>query len=123
MIESYKDIIYAVVAILLIWLFLRSIYLHISMFFARRAAVKNPTEENAWKVYQLLKAKLGITINNHPKDWAKFREMFYAINGSSDVPSELKQQIKNRLIKKGLYINNVRIIDNYKANKKPEEVK
>lgn len=40
--------------------------------------------------------------------------MFYKINQSSDVPSELKQKLKDRLVKKGLYINNMRIIDNYK---------
>ena len=115
MIESYKDIFYAIFVILVLWLIIRGIYLHISMFFARRAAVKNPSQENAWKVYKLLKAKLGITINNHPKDWAKFRDMFYAINNSAKVPSELKEKIKTRLMKKGLYINNVRIIDNYKG--------
>ncbi len=123
MIKSYKDIIYAVVATLIVWLFLRSLYLHISMFFARRAALKSPTEENAWKVYQVLKAKIGFSINNHPKDWAKFRDMFYIINRSPEVPSELKQHIKDRLIKKGLYIKNIRIIDNYNGNKQPSEIK
>ena len=42
--------------------------------------------------------------------------MFYHINKSSDVPSELKEKLKKRLVKKGLYIDNVRIIDNYKGD-------
>ena len=32
-----------------------------------------------------------------------------------DVPTEIKQKLKDRLVKKGLYINNMRIIDNYKG--------
>lgn len=101
--------------LLLIWLFVRSIWINISMYFARKRATKNPTSDNAMKVYKLLKAKLGVTINNHPKDWGKFRDMFYQINRSSDVPSELKELIKKRLMKKGLYIDNVKVIDNYKG--------
>ena len=41
--------------------------------------------------------------------------MFYIINGSSQIPTELKEKIKKRLVKKGLYINNGKIIDNYKG--------
>ena len=105
-----------VIGLLMIWLFFRFIYINISMIFARRQASKYPTEENAMEVYRLLNAKLGVSINNHPKEWAKFRDMFHHINRSSDVPSELKDRIKKRLIKKGLYIDNVRIIDNYKGD-------
>lgn len=100
---------------LLIWLFARFICINISMFFARKRVVKHPTEDNAMEVFKLLNAKLGVSINNHPKDWAKYRDMFHHINRSSEVPSELKDRIKKRLVKKGLYIDNVRIIDNYKG--------
>ena len=107
-----------VLGLLILLLIIRGIYINISMSFARRKVIKNPTKENAMKVYRLLNAKLGVSINNHPKDWAKFRDMFYHINRSSDVPSELKDRIKKRLIKKGLYIDNMKIIDNYKGDNK-----
>lgn len=116
MIQTPEEALYALIAILLIWAIARAIKINISMFFARRAVMKNPSEENAWKVYKLLKAKLGVSINNHPKDWAKYRDMFYKINGSSQIPSELKENIKGRLMKKGLYIQNMRIVDNYRAS-------
>ena len=116
--ETTKELLGLLIGLLLLFLFIRGIYINVSMFFARRTVVKNPTEENAMKVFRLLNAKLGVTINNHPKDWAKFRDMFYHINKSNAVPSELKDRIKQRLVKKGLYINNVRIIDNYNNSAK-----
>jgi hypothetical protein len=103
-----------IAAFLLIWLFARFMCINISMFFARKRVVKHPTEDNAMEVFKLLNAKLGVTINNHPKDWAKYRDMFYHINKSCEIPSELKDRIKKRLVKKGLYIDNIKIIDNYK---------
>ena len=103
-----------IVAALIVCLFARVIYMNVSMSIARNLVTKNPTYENAQRAYNLLNAKLGVSINNHPKDWAKYRDMFYKINGSPEVPTELKQKIKDRLIKKGLYIQNMRVIDNYK---------
>ncbi len=102
--------------LLAIFLFIRSIYINIAMTFARRKACKHPTEQNALRAFRLLNAKLGVSITNHPREWAKYRDMFYHINKSSDVPSELKEKLKKRLVKKGLYIDNVRIIDNYKGD-------
>ena len=99
---------------IIVLLIVRSVYINVSMSIARSIVAKNPTEENAMRAYKLLNAKLGVSINNHPKDWAKYRDMFYKINGSPEVPTELKQKIKDRLIKKGLYIQNMRVIDNYK---------
>ena len=94
-------------------LIVRAIIISILMFFARIRVKKNPTEKNAMRVYRLLRIPLGVTITNHPDEWAKYRDMFYIINGSSQVPSELKERIKTRLSKKGLYIQNMRIKDNY----------
>lgn len=115
--ENVKEILCVVLAVVVVWLFIRYIYINISMFFARLTVNKAPTQENAMRVYKLLNARLGVSITNHPKVWAKYRDMFYTINGSAEIPSELKERIKGRLIKKGLYINNMRIIDNYKAEK------
>ena len=104
----------AVVAFVIILFIVRNIITTIEVFFARNAALRSPTYENAKKVYRLY-SRWGYTINNHPRDWAKVREMFNAINHSELVPTELKEKLKKRLIKKGLYINNMRIIDNYKG--------
>ena len=107
-----------IIALLFIFFIARFFYINISMIFARKKVIKSPTQENAQNVFRLLNAKLGVSINNHPKDWAKFRDMFYYINNSPDIPSELKEKIKTRLIKKGLYINNMKIIDNFNGGKK-----
>ena len=104
----------AVIAFLVILIVVRNIITSIEIFFARSAVMRAPTYENAKKVYRLY-SRWGYAINNHPKDWGKVRDMFYVINRSDLVPTELKEKLKSRLIKKGLYINNVRIIDNYKS--------
>lgn len=116
MTESTKFMLGSIGAVIIGIGAIRYFYINVSMFFARKAVMKNPTEENAMRVFKLLRAPLGVSINNHPKDWAKFRDMFYHINGSAEIPSELKERIKAHLVKKGLYINNMRIINNYKGN-------
>lgn len=103
------------IGVLIIVLIIRSVYYNILMYFTRKEIMRRVTEENAYRAYKLLNAKLGVSINNHPKDWAKYRDMFYKINGSADVPSEIKEKIKQRLVKKGLYIDNMKIVDNYKG--------
>lgn len=80
---------------------------------ATRNATQNPTHENALKVYAILSKRVRPKIKNHPDEWAKFRNMFYHVNGSPYVTTSLKHELKDQLIKAGLYINNVRIIDNY----------
>lgn len=94
--------------------FIRSLILAVVLSIRMKAAKYSPTQENARRVYKTL-CKFGIGIRNHPKVWGEYRDMFYKINQSPDVPSELKQKLKDRLVKKGLYINNMRIIDNYKG--------
>lgn len=115
MIELSNEMLNALVALAVIVIIVRHIYINVSMFFAKHKVNKNPTEANAERVFKLLNAKLGVAITNHPKYWGEYRDMFYKINGSSEVPTELKEKIKARLIKKGLYINNMKVIDNYKG--------
>lgn len=112
--EISKEIIWGIVGLLIIFLIVRGIIINIEMWITRLSISKKVTLSNAMRAYKLLNKKLGVGINNHPKNWAMYRDMFYKINNCSDVPSELKEKIKQRLIKKGLYINNMRIIDNYK---------
>lgn len=107
------EIIKPVLIVLVPLLIIRSITLSILMLCARKRVSKNPTQKNAMRVYRLLRIPFGVTITNHPDEWAKYRDMFYIINGSSQVPSELKEKIKGHLVKKGLYIKNMKVINNY----------
>ena len=94
--------------------FIRSLILAAMLNSRMKTAKHFPTRENVWRVYKTL-CKFGVGIRNHPTVWGEYRDMFYKINQSPDVPTELKQKLKDRLVKKGLYINNMRIIDNYKG--------
>lgn len=115
MVELSNEMLNGLVAFVIAVIVVRHFYLNISIFFAKHKVKKNPDEANAQRVFKLLNAKLGVKINNNPNDWGEYREMFYIINGSSQIPTELKEKIKKRLVKKGLYINNSKIIDNYKG--------
>lgn len=115
MTELSSEMLNGLVAFVIAVIVVRYIYLNVSIMFAMRIVNKNPNEANAQRVFKLLNAKFGVKINNHPKDWGEYRDMFYKINGSSQIPTELKEKIKARLIKKGLYINNIKIINNYKG--------
>lgn len=106
-----------IVFLLLFILFIRSLILSLMLYIRMKAAKHSPTQGNAWRVYKVLR-KFGVAIRNHPNVWRNYRDMFYKINQSPDVPSELKQKIKERLVKKGLYIDNMRIVDNYKGDSK-----
>ena len=97
---------------LFVFIFVYSLISQIQLVIARNAAKRNPTEANAWRIYKIL-GRFGVGIQNHPKEWGKYRDMFYVVNGSPYVPTELKERLKARLTKKGLYINNMKIIDNY----------
>lgn len=116
-INTIKSNIGAIVFLLLLFLLIRTVILNIILMVKRSIATRSPTEKNAWSVYKTL-CKFGVVIENHPKTWGKYRNMFYKINQSSSVPSELKQNLKKRLVKKGLYIDNMKIIDNYKGDNK-----
>ena len=108
---------FGIIFLLLLFLFVWQVILAIVLSIKIRVVKHSPTQENAWSFYKTL-CKFGVAIKNHPKTWGKYRDAFYIINQSPDVPSELKQKIKERLMKKGLYINNMRIIDNYKGGQR-----
>lgn len=103
-----------IILLLLMIFFIRSLILTAVLSIRMKAAKYSPTQENARRVYKTL-CKFGVGIRNHPTVWGEYRDMFYKINQSPDVPTEIKQKLKDRLVKKGLYINNMRIIDNYKG--------
>ncbi len=80
---------------------------------ARVAAKSLPNYDNVMEVCKLMSPK-SVTIVNRPEEWGKWRDMFYVVNGSNQVPTELKVKLKAILSSKGLYIGNMKIIDNYK---------
>lgn len=76
------------------------------------AVSKNPTEETVTACIEYFeKAWLGF--NNHPDNWNRIRKVWYVVNGSSKVTTPTKEKFLEKLTKRGLYVNNVRIIDNY----------
>ena len=103
-----------IILLLLMIFFIRSLILTAVLNIRMKTAKHSPTQANARRVYKTL-CKFGVGIRNHPQVWGEYRDMFYKINQSPDVPTEIKQNLEDRLVKKGLYINNMRIIDNYKG--------
>lgn len=80
--------------------------------------VNYPSEENAKAYIELMRHKPAVTLaaDNHPSSWAVLREKWNMINRSNKIPSDMKKEILNILINKGLYLNNSKIINNYKAD-------
>ena len=113
-IETIRACPMVIIMLPLMIFFIRSLILTAVLSIRMKAAKYSPTQENARRVYKTL-CKFGVGIRNHPTVWGEYRDMFYKINQSPDVPTEIKQKLKDRLVKKGLYINNMRIIDNYKG--------
>jgi len=73
-----------VVFILYIW------FSNIQYFFRKNAVAKKVTLRNTMKFYKIL-CRFGISIQNHPKVWNELRSIFYNINRSSQIPTELKK--------------------------------
>ncbi len=114
---SQQEMVGVILVILLVLLIVYYIVSNIQLYCARIMVKKNPNYKNAKRIYKIL-CRFVVTITNHPKVWGKYREMFVVVNNSPKVPGELKKKLKERLMKKGLYINNMRIIDNYKGDYK-----
>jgi len=90
--KEFSEILFDLIIPCLFIFVLIPIWYHNScVWFARRRVVKNPTEENARKVYKAL-SKFGVSIANYPDEWNKFRNMFYVINGSDKVPTKLSRR-------------------------------
>lgn len=78
--------------------------------------VNNPTKENAKEYIELTRNKPTVTFlpDNNPSSWAVLREKWQIINHSNKIPTEMKKEIFEYLVSRGLYVNNSKIIDNYK---------
>ena len=111
MASSACGLVFVVAVIALIVVFGRLNYLITK---AMNEVNKNPTEENVLEVYRLMTRPVRPGIRNHPDEWAKYRNMFYRINGSPKVTTQLKRDMKDMLVKRGLHIQHMKIIDNYK---------
>lgn len=78
----------------------------------KHALKKKITLKNAMKFYKIL-CRFGVSIQNHPNVWNELRSIFYNVNKSSLIPTELKVKLKTRLEKKGLVVGRIDVIDNY----------
>lgn len=112
-----KGSIAGVIGLVILFFIVYSIVMNIYVEIIRGITQKNPSAENAWRMYKTLKP-FFVTITNHPSSWSKYRNMFNAVNHSEQVQSEVKESLKKVLMKKGLFIDNVRIINNYKTENK-----
>lgn len=78
--------------------------------------VNNPTKENASEYIELTHNKPKVTLlpTNNPSAWAVLREKWQIINHSDKIPTEMKKEILEYLVSRGLYVNNSKIVNNYK---------
>lgn len=72
------------------------------------AVLNDPTEENVTVFLE----KLG-GITNHPDTWSKYRGLWNVVNRSNKVTTPTKEKLLAKLMSRGLYLNNTRVIDNY----------
>lgn len=59
-----------------------------------------------------IKTLIKVSIKNSPDSWREIRSVFYQINNSQKISFELKKQLYNILIKKGCYLNDIKIRKN-----------
>ena len=77
--------------------------------------IKNPCNET---VEELLAYTEHISFTNHPNEWNALRSMWNVINHSPNVTSDLKRKVIASFTSKGLYLNNVNVINNYNKTDK-----
>ena len=77
-----------------------------------KEAEKNPNKETVGNLIESW-TRIILSVNNHPDTWKKLREGWYRINGSDKVPTPMKKEVLRIFKKKGLYLSNEKIIDNY----------
>lgn len=70
----------------------------------------NPTDESVLAFMQKIKG-----IKNHPDEWNRYRGLWNVVNRSSDVTTPTKEKFLALLMGYGLNMNNINVIDNYKA--------
>ena len=79
--------------------------------------VNNPCEENARAYINVIRNAPKVTLSpeNTPNAWAVLREKWQIINQSNKIPSDMKKEIFDFLVQRGLYVSNSKIINNYKS--------
>lgn len=80
-------------------------------------AAQNPNIETVSRFLEAWR-RIVVSVNNHPENWKKIREAWYKINGSDKVPTDMKREVLEIFKKRGLYLSNEKIIDNYNKSKK-----
>ena len=77
------------------------------------AVEASPDEENVSALVEHLKKSI-LGFNNNPNNWNKIRGIWNKVNHSSRVKTSTKKELLELFIKRGLYLNNKNIIDNYR---------
>ena len=85
-------------------------------YIARKIVIKTPNQSNA-NFFMFSLNLPCMKIRNHSDVWNDYRQAFHRINNSSKIKTNLKIKIKKKLAKKKLYLNNVKINDNYNTGK------
>ncbi|MBB6215099.1 hypothetical protein HNQ80_001188 [Anaerosolibacter carboniphilus] len=75
------------------------------------------------KVENFIKLVKRTSITNHPTEWNRLRAGFQMVNQSPNISSDLKRQLMNVLMSKGLNLGNIRILENEEERKNHKEQK
>ncbi len=77
-----------------------------------QAVIETPTEKTVTALMESIK---NTAVNNHPDSWQSLRSLWNVVNRSNKVTTETKEKFIAMLTAKGLYLNNVRVNDNFVA--------
>ena len=77
------------------------------------AVMENPTEKTVTELMNYLNSTM-LGYNNTPETWQSLRGLWNIVNRSDKVTTPTKEKFMATLLKKGLYLNNTKINDNYK---------
>lgn len=76
------------------------------------AILDNPNEQNVTALLDCLSNSV-LGFNNHPSTWQELRGLWNVVNRSAMVTTATKEKFLAVLMRKGLFMNDTRVIDNY----------
>jgi hypothetical protein len=88
--------------------------------FSLRSMGENLTNERVERFIMLVKR---VTVTNHPDMWNSLRAGFQMVNQSPSISSDLKKQLMNVLLSKGVNLGNVRIFESEEERRTNKELR
>lgn len=88
--------------------------------FSLRSMGENLTNERVERFIMLVKR---VTVTNHPEMWNSLRAGFQMVNQSPSISSDLKRQLMNVLLSKGVNLGNVRIFESEEERRTNKELR